>query len=135
MLYTTVRRWFGPLAGLIAGAIVALTPVATLMFRFDNPDALLVLLITLAGYATTRAIESGRTRWLVLAGAFVGPRPPAAGTLPMVNVAWLVQPEGLLPRSPSTNAKTPEPANMPMTKSSSQGRAQSHAAEYVIVRG
>ena len=72
VLYTTVRRWFGPLAGLIAGAIVALTPVATLMFRFDNPDALLVLLITLAAYATTRAIESGRTRWLVLAGAFVG---------------------------------------------------------------
>ena len=72
VLYTTVRRWFGPLAGLIAGAIVALTPVATLMFRFDNPDALLVLLITLAAYATTRAIESGRTRWLALAGAFVG---------------------------------------------------------------
>ena len=72
VLYTTVRRWFGPLAGLIAGAIMALTPVAALMFRFDNPDALLVLLITLAAYATTRAIESGRTRWLVLAGAFVG---------------------------------------------------------------
>jgi 4-amino-4-deoxy-L-arabinose transferase-like glycosyltransferase len=72
VLYATVRRWFGPLAGLIAGAVMALTPVATLMFRFDNPDALLVLLITLAAYATTRAIESGRTRWLVLAGVFVG---------------------------------------------------------------
>jgi 4-amino-4-deoxy-L-arabinose transferase-like glycosyltransferase len=72
VLYTTVRRWSGPLAGLIAGAIMALTPVATLMFRFDNPDALLVLLITLAAYATTRAIESGRTRWLLLAGALVG---------------------------------------------------------------
>ena len=72
VLYTTVRRWFGPPAGLIAAAIMALTPVAALMFRFDNPDALLVLLITLAAYATTRAIESGRTRWLVLAGAFVG---------------------------------------------------------------
>ena len=72
VLYTTVRRWFGPLAGLIAGAIMALTPVATLMFRFDNPDALLLLLILLAAYATTRAIESGRTRWLVLAGAFLG---------------------------------------------------------------
>ena len=72
MLYTTVRRWFGPPAALIAGAVVALTPVATLMFRFDNPDALLALVITLAAYATTRAIESGRTRWLALAGAFVG---------------------------------------------------------------
>ena len=72
VLYATVRRWFGPLAGLIAGTVMALTPVATLMFRFDNPDALLVLLITLAAYATTRAVESGRTRWLVLAGTFVG---------------------------------------------------------------
>jgi 4-amino-4-deoxy-L-arabinose transferase-like glycosyltransferase len=72
VLYTMVRRWFGPLAGLIAGGVMALTPVAALMFRFDNPDALLVLLLTLAAYATTRAIESGRTWWLVLAGAFMG---------------------------------------------------------------
>jgi 4-amino-4-deoxy-L-arabinose transferase-like glycosyltransferase len=72
VLYTTVRRWFGPLAGLIAGAVVALTPVATLMFRFDNPDAALVLVLTLAAYAITRAIESGHTRWVVLAGAFIG---------------------------------------------------------------
>ncbi len=42
------------------------------MFRLDNPDALLVLVTTLAAYATTRAIESGRTRWLALAGAFLG---------------------------------------------------------------
>ncbi len=72
VLYATVRRWFGAPAGLIAGAVLALTPVATLMFRFDNPDALLVLLLTLSAYATTRAIESGRTRWLALAGTFLG---------------------------------------------------------------
>src|SRR3954466_13627891 len=40
LLFTTVRRWFGPAAGLIAGAVSALTPVAVLMFRFNNPDAL-----------------------------------------------------------------------------------------------
>src|SRR5262249_15178761 len=50
----------------------ALTPVATLMFRFNNPDALLTLLLVAAAYATTRAIEHGSTRWLVLAGALVG---------------------------------------------------------------
>jgi 4-amino-4-deoxy-L-arabinose transferase-like glycosyltransferase len=72
VLYTTVRRWFGPAAGLIAGAVIALTPVATLMFRFDNPDAALVLVLALGAWATTRAIESGRTRWLLVAGAFVG---------------------------------------------------------------
>jgi len=52
--------------------VVALTPVAGLMFRFNNPDALVVLLITAATYATLRAIENGRTRWLVLAGALIG---------------------------------------------------------------
>jgi 4-amino-4-deoxy-L-arabinose transferase-like glycosyltransferase len=72
LLYATVRRWHGPAAGLIAGAVAALTPVAALMFRFNNPDALLVLLMTAAAYATARAIESGRTRWLVLAGSLLG---------------------------------------------------------------
>jgi 4-amino-4-deoxy-L-arabinose transferase-like glycosyltransferase len=72
LLYAAVRRWYGPAAGLIAGAVAALTPVAALMFRFDNPDALLVLLMTAAAYATIRAIESGRTRWLMLTGALLG---------------------------------------------------------------
>ncbi len=72
LLYATVRRWFRPGAALLAGAVLALTPVAALMFRFNNPDALLALLLTAAAYATVRAIEDGRTRWLVLAGALVG---------------------------------------------------------------
>ena len=37
--------------------MLALTPVATLMFRFNNPDALLVLLLVVAAYCTVRAIE------------------------------------------------------------------------------
>ncbi len=72
LLYATVRRWSGPAAGLIAAGVLAITPVAVLMFRFDNPDALLVLVLTTAAYATTRAIESGRARWMVLAGALLG---------------------------------------------------------------
>jgi hypothetical protein len=42
------------------------------MFRFNNPDALLVLLLIAAAYALTRALERGATRWLVLAGTLVG---------------------------------------------------------------
>ncbi|HEY1667344.1 MAG TPA: glycosyltransferase family 39 protein [Trebonia sp.] len=72
LLFAAVRRWFGPEAGLIAGAVLALTPAAALMFRFNNPDALLVLLMTAAGYAVERAIERDRTRWLVLAGLLLG---------------------------------------------------------------
>jgi 4-amino-4-deoxy-L-arabinose transferase-like glycosyltransferase len=72
LLFLTVKRWFGPAAGLIAGAVSALTPAAVLMFRFNNPDALLVLLMVAGAYAIVRAIEKGSTKWLVLAGMFVG---------------------------------------------------------------
>ncbi len=72
VLYATVRRWFGAGAGLLAGAVLALTPVATLMFRFNNPDALLVLALVVAAYCVTRALEAASTRWLSLAFALVG---------------------------------------------------------------
>jgi 4-amino-4-deoxy-L-arabinose transferase-like glycosyltransferase len=72
VLYAAVRRWFSPGAALLAGAVLACTPAATLMFRFNNPDALLTLLLTLAAYATIRALEHASTRWLLLAASCVG---------------------------------------------------------------
>ncbi|WP_047888642.1 glycosyltransferase family 39 protein, partial [Rhodococcus sp. ARP2] len=65
LLWGTVRRYFGAAAGLLAGLVLALTPVAALMFRFNNPDALLVLLMIAAVWAMMRAVQDGRTRWLV----------------------------------------------------------------------
>ncbi len=75
LLVVTVRRTTGSAAaGLLAGLVLATTPVAVLMFRFDNPDALLVLLLVGAAAATLRAVEPTRhpVRWLALAGALVG---------------------------------------------------------------
>ncbi|MFF0108880.1 ArnT family glycosyltransferase [Streptomyces hirsutus] len=72
VVYAAVRRRFGPAAGLIAGTVLALTPVAALMFRFNNPDAVLALLMSLACYLVIRALEGGRTKWLVWAGAVIG---------------------------------------------------------------
>ncbi|WP_433451264.1 glycosyltransferase family 39 protein [Streptomyces sp. CA-142005] len=72
VVYAAVRRRFSPAAGLIAGVVLALTPVAALMFRFDNPDAMLALLMALACYFVVRAVEDGRTKWLVAAGAAIG---------------------------------------------------------------
>jgi 4-amino-4-deoxy-L-arabinose transferase-like glycosyltransferase len=72
VLYAAIRRWFGPAAGLIAGLTLALTPVAALMFRFNNPDAMLVLLLTVAAYTMVRALENGKSRWLVLCGVLIG---------------------------------------------------------------
>jgi 4-amino-4-deoxy-L-arabinose transferase-like glycosyltransferase len=79
VLYATVRRSLAGLggraaasAGLLAGVVLALTPVAVLMFRFNNPDAALVLLLTLGAYGVVRAQEKASTRWLVFAAACVG---------------------------------------------------------------
>ena len=72
VLYAAVRRRFSAAAGLIAGAVLALTPVAALMFRFNNPDAMLALLMTVTVYCVLRALEDGRTKWLVWAGVAVG---------------------------------------------------------------
>ncbi|MFG1681744.1 glycosyltransferase family 39 protein [Nonomuraea sp. NPDC049269] len=72
MVYAAVRRRFPAWAALLGGAVMAVTPVAVLMFRFNNPDALLVLLLTVAGYCVVRAQEKAGTRWLVLAGACIG---------------------------------------------------------------
>ncbi|MGW2859947.1 ArnT family glycosyltransferase [Streptomyces sp. NPDC001205] len=72
VLYAAVRRRFSPAAGLIAGAVLALTPVAALMFRFNNPDALLALLMTVTVYCVLRALEGARTKWLVWAGVAIG---------------------------------------------------------------
>ena len=72
LLYPTVRRTSGPAAGLLAGAVLATTPVAALMFRFNNPDALLVLLMVAGAYCLVRALETASTRWLVLVGVLTG---------------------------------------------------------------
>jgi 4-amino-4-deoxy-L-arabinose transferase-like glycosyltransferase len=72
LLYAAVRRTSGPGAGLLAGAALALTPVAALMFRFDNPDALLVLLLVVAAYCVVRALQANAMRWVALAGVALG---------------------------------------------------------------
>jgi len=72
LVWATVRRHFSGVAAFVAGGVLALTPVAVLMFRFNNPDALLVLLLTLATYLTLRGVETGRVRWVVWAGVAIG---------------------------------------------------------------
>lgn len=87
VLYLAVRRWFSAGAALLAGAILAITPVAALMFRFNNPDALLVLLLTASSYAFTRALEEGKTKWLLWASVLIG-----LGFLAKMLAAFLIIP-------------------------------------------
>ncbi|WP_083954677.1 MULTISPECIES: glycosyltransferase family 39 protein [unclassified Rhodococcus (in: high G+C Gram-positive bacteria)] len=76
LVYAAVKRVASPAAGLVAGAVLAATPAAALMFKFDNPDALLVLLMTLAGYFVIRAMGTAIGRraamWVALAGVALG---------------------------------------------------------------
>ncbi|RKT80091.1 4-amino-4-deoxy-L-arabinose transferase-like glycosyltransferase [Terracoccus luteus] len=72
VVYATVRRQFGAMAGLVSGVVLALTPVAALMFTFNNPDALLTLLMALGAWATVRAVEKASARWMVLVGVLIG---------------------------------------------------------------
>ena len=88
VLYAAVRRTAGPGAGLLAGTVLALTPAAALMFRFNNPDALLVLALVCAAYATLRGLESSSSRWwLTATGIALG-----VGFLAKMMQAFLVAP-------------------------------------------
>jgi 4-amino-4-deoxy-L-arabinose transferase-like glycosyltransferase len=88
LLYAAVRRAAGPSAALLAGAVFALTPVAALMFRFNNPDSLLVLALVAGAYCVQRACERDSSRWWLMgAGAAVG-----IGFLAKMLQAFLVLP-------------------------------------------
>jgi 4-amino-4-deoxy-L-arabinose transferase-like glycosyltransferase len=72
LVYDLVRRRFGRAGGFVAGLALALTPITVAISRHNNPDALLVLCCVAALWCAARALEDGRTRWLVLAGVCVG---------------------------------------------------------------
>ena len=72
VLFAEVKRSFGPAAALIAAIVMALTPAAVLMFRFNNPDALLTLLLVTSAYALLRSLDHGSFRWVALAATLVG---------------------------------------------------------------
>ena len=80
LLYATARRVWGNAAGIVAGIVFITTPVAALMFRFNNPDALLILLMLGAAACVLRGLELPadrhgnrvRTRWYAVAGLLIG---------------------------------------------------------------
>jgi 4-amino-4-deoxy-L-arabinose transferase-like glycosyltransferase len=87
VLHRTVRRWAGERTALLAAALLALSPVTTVIDRDIQPDGLLVLLLLLAAYCVTRAVDGGRTGWLVSAGALTG-----LAFLAKMLAAWVALP-------------------------------------------
>jgi 4-amino-4-deoxy-L-arabinose transferase-like glycosyltransferase len=71
-IYDLVRRRFGRPAGFVAGIALATTPITVAMSRHNNPDQLLILCCVAALWFAVRALEDGRTKWLVLSGICVG---------------------------------------------------------------
>lgn len=68
-----VKRQFGFASAMISAVTLMLTPVAALMFGFNNPDAILTFMLTASGYAFLRSLEGRRPLlWLGLAGLFTG---------------------------------------------------------------
>jgi 4-amino-4-deoxy-L-arabinose transferase-like glycosyltransferase len=94
LVYDLVRRRFGRIGGFVGGLALAVTPITVAISRHNNPDALLVLCCVAAVWCAVRALEQGRTRWLVLAGVLVGlgfetKMGVALTVVPGIALAWL----------------------------------------------
>lgn len=103
LLWDAVRRQLGRAAALVAGVLFALTPAAVVMFRFNNPDAVLVLLLVAAAWALVRGLATGALRWALLASVLVGfafltKYLQAYLVLPAFALTWLVAAPGSLRR-------------------------------------
>jgi 4-amino-4-deoxy-L-arabinose transferase-like glycosyltransferase len=101
LLYDLVARRFGRVAGFVAGIALASTPVTVAVARHNNPDELLILCTVAALWAALRAIDTGRTRWLVLSGVCVGlgfetKMGVALLIVPGITAAWLWAARGSL---------------------------------------
>jgi len=87
VLYRAVRRVTGAGAGLASAVVMTTSPIVLLLDHGNISDSLLILLLVLAADATTRAFSSGRARYLLWAGLWVG----LAFQTKMIQ-AWLVLP-------------------------------------------
>jgi 4-amino-4-deoxy-L-arabinose transferase-like glycosyltransferase len=72
LLYYLVRRHFGVIAGLVAALALAVSPISVVTNRNNTIDGTLALVLLLAAWAVIHAAETGKLRWLLLSGVFVG---------------------------------------------------------------
>lgn len=100
LLYGAVRRISGPNAALLAGAAFALTPVAALMFPYNNPDAVMVLLVmpAIGLVYLVAAPTSVRKRLLHLLGSLVA-FGVSAGWYVVLTLLWPTSGRGWPPTS------------------------------------
>jgi 4-amino-4-deoxy-L-arabinose transferase-like glycosyltransferase len=91
VMYRLVRRWQGPVAGILAAGLFTLTPILASMFGQTMEDGLLIMCLVLAADAFLHALPQARLRWLVLSAVWVG-----LGFQAKMLEAWLVLPAFVL---------------------------------------
>lgn len=72
LLYSMVKKYMGELAGMVAGFVMAITPIFIATNRNNTMDGMLVFTLLLAAYAFMQAAETGKKRWLFLGAIIVG---------------------------------------------------------------
>jgi 4-amino-4-deoxy-L-arabinose transferase-like glycosyltransferase len=87
VMYRVVRRWAGPVPGLLAAGIFAVTPIAASMFGHSMEDGALTMCLVLAADSWQRAVMEGRLRSLCWAGVWVG-----LGFQAKMLQAWMILP-------------------------------------------
>jgi 4-amino-4-deoxy-L-arabinose transferase-like glycosyltransferase len=87
VMYRAVRRWAGPVPGILAAAIFTLTPIVASMFGHSMEDGALTLCLVLAADAYQRAAGEARLRSLLMSGVWVG-----LGFQAKMVQAWMVLP-------------------------------------------
>jgi 4-amino-4-deoxy-L-arabinose transferase-like glycosyltransferase len=87
VMFRVVRLWAGPRAGLLAATIFAFTPLLVSMFGHPMVDGALTVCLVLAADACQRSVHTGRLRWLLLAGMWVG-----LGFQAKAMQAWVILP-------------------------------------------
>lgn len=72
VLYCVVRKTFGSTAALISAFCLATTPIFVAVSKNNTLDSMLVLTLLLACLVLTKAIETGKLKYLILSLAIVG---------------------------------------------------------------
>ena len=83
----TVRNLYGRTAGIVAGVIVATTPIVIAVSRSNQPQSFFLLTISLAGWQAAKALSTSSRKHLMYAGAFI-----ALAFHTYMLVAWALWP-------------------------------------------
>ncbi|MBI4339161.1 MAG: glycosyltransferase family 39 protein [Chloroflexi bacterium] len=72
ILYFLMRREFGRVSAVAAASVLVVVPASIVIDSRNEPDGLLIFALLLAAVCIVRAAETGKWRWLLAFGFFVG---------------------------------------------------------------